>query len=101
MSIAAGSVADPTAYTDPEAFKTPPPPPKSWIATACRYARSTMPSATSGRQIRVKWTPSGNRVSLRIDITELKRLQQELLRAQRMETIGRISRGVAHDFNGR
>jgi len=46
------------------------------------------------------WTPSGNRVALRIDITELKRLQQELLRAQRMETIGRISRGVAHDFNG-
>ena len=50
-------------------------------------------------QIRAKWTPSGNRVALRIDITGLKRLQKELLRAHRMETIGRVSGGVAHDFN--
>jgi signal transduction histidine kinase len=49
--------------------------------------------------MRVKWTQAGNSVSLRVDITENKRLQQELNRAQRMETIGRISGGVAHDFN--
>jgi signal transduction histidine kinase len=50
-------------------------------------------------ELRVRWTPSGNSVALRIDVSELKRLQQEVLRAQRVETIGRTSAGVAHDFN--
>ncbi len=99
MSIAAGSVADPSAYANPEAFKRRR---RAEIldrdGVPLREIHNTERDQWS--QIRVKWTPSGNRVSLRIDITELKRLQSELLRAQRMETIGRISRGVAHDFNG-
>ncbi|MFI5309258.1 MAG: PAS domain-containing protein, partial [Polyangiales bacterium] len=33
------------------------------------------------------------------DITERKRLEQELWSAQRMETIGHLTGGVAHDFN--
>ena len=99
MSIAAGSVADPTAYADPEAFKRRR---RAEILDRDGVPLREIHNAERDQwsQIRVKWTPSGNRVSLRIDITELKRLQQELLRAQRMETIGRISRGVAHDFNG-
>ncbi len=37
--------------------------------------------------------------SIHRDITEKKRLQGQLLHAQKMESIGRLSGGIAHDFN--
>ena len=34
-----------------------------------------------------------------IDITEVKRTQEEALASQKLESVGRLASGIAHDFN--
>lgn len=48
----------------------------------------------------IEWT-DGRLVKIQIasDITELKRMEEELRQAHKMESIGTISGGIAHDFN--
>lgn len=45
--------------------------------------------------------PDGTRelVGIGRDITETRRLQEQFLRAQRMENLGLLAAGIAHDFN--
>jgi CheY-like chemotaxis protein len=96
-SIDAGSVGDPQAYTDREAFIA-----RRVAEVSDRWLGPydiIGPGPDRTCQIRGQWTPSGNRVSLRIDTTNITRLHRELLAAQRMETIARLSGKIAHDFN--
>jgi two-component system cell cycle sensor histidine kinase/response regulator CckA len=39
------------------------------------------------------------RLTIASDITERKKLEQQFLRAQRMENLGLLAAGIAHDFN--
>ena len=72
-----------------------------WLGELQQFARD-------GRQITVegRWTLLRNSagepkyiLAINTDITEHRKLQQQFLRAQRLESIGTLAGGIAHDLN--
>jgi signal transduction histidine kinase len=63
-------------------------------------------SQGNGRRTDVRWTGTCERVAgtkvlrgLMLDISELRRLGRELAAAQKLESVGRLAAGVAHEIN--
>jgi two-component system, cell cycle sensor histidine kinase and response regulator CckA len=43
--------------------------------------------------------PASHAIGIHMDITEKKQLEQQFLRAQRLESLGTLASGIAHDLN--
>lgn len=81
---------------------------RSVLADKDEYKDEARQVTKSGKplQIETRWTMVRNEQNqpdymlvINTDITESKKVEEQLLRAQRMESIGTLAGGIAHDLN--
>jgi len=72
-----------------------------WIGEIQQYNRQGKILSVEGRWtlLRDKSGKPKSILAINTDITERKKLEQQFLRAQRMESIGTLAGGIAHDLN--
>jgi two-component system cell cycle sensor histidine kinase/response regulator CckA len=72
-----------------------------WNSETTHFTRSGAPVIIERRWtlVRNDWDAPAHILIINTDITEQKTAQEHLLRAQRMESIGTLAGGIAHDMN--